>query len=87
MHGKGHCGVLGLIWGHQTGMELSHGCLDQAGSEMLPAPKTPLDPWMLEPPPGDIWGFSSWWGTFSAGPAAWLTPSWLSMLGFELSLP
>lgn len=23
----------------------------------------------------------------SAGPAAWLTPSWLSMLGFELSLP
>lgn len=32
-------------------------------------------------------GIHSWWGTFSAGPAAWLTPSWLSMLGFELSLP
>lgn len=32
-------------------------------------------------------GIPCWWGTLGAVPAAWLTPSWLSMLGFELSLP
>lgn len=57
------------------------GCSDQAGCERFPALKK-----LLGPRPRDVWD-DSWWGTVSAGPAAWLTPSWLSMLGFELSLP
>lgn len=87
----------GTLWGFRADLGgnrqgwssamIATGCLGQAGSETLPAPETPPGPLLLEPPPRGVWGIHSWWGTFSAGPTAWLTPSWLSMLGFELSLP
>lgn len=62
-------------------MELSHGCFRALGpSWVRDVSKTPPGASLLEP----LWrclGIPSWRGT------AWLTPWWLSMLGFELSLP
>lgn len=81
----------GTLWGFRAGLgaagrdgaqpSLLQGVQTKLGARGFQLPKRC---WNLLP---EMFGDESWWGTVSAGPAARLTPSWLSMLGFELSLP